>query len=153
MAVRFCKTCGYVHGYFKECPIENKWLENRYTYEDFRRRARKCEFLETRASSGWHTCLHSNNPTAIGVRVCSVEHCPTIKEKNINRVCKICYGIIDGYVDNDNTTPNSHCECFGRVVPVDHFVLVIAANVDNERLDDVAFREFVRNTLRIVDYR
>jgi hypothetical protein len=36
-------------------------------------------------------------------------------------------------------------------VPATHFVQTLAANVDNEKLDDAAFREFVRNTLPIVE--
>ena len=37
-----------------------------------------------------------------------------------------------------------------RVVPADSFVETLAANVDNDKLDDAAFRQFVRNTLPIV---
>lgn len=39
-----------------------------------------------------------------------------------------------------------------RTVPADNFVATIAANVDNTKLDDAAFREFIRNTLPIVQY-
>lgn len=35
-------------------------------------------------------------------------------------------------------------------IPARHFVKTLAANVDNEKLSDEAFREFVRNTLPIV---
>jgi hypothetical protein len=37
-------------------------------------------------------------------------------------------------------------------VPADNFVATVAANVDNGRLEDEDFREFVRNTLPIVKY-
>jgi len=36
-------------------------------------------------------------------------------------------------------------------VPSKHFVQTLAVNVNNEKLDDAAFREFVRNTLPIVE--
>lgn len=39
-----------------------------------------------------------------------------------------------------------------RKVPADHFCGTLAANVDNAKLTDAEFREFVRNTLPIVDY-
>lgn len=39
-----------------------------------------------------------------------------------------------------------------RTVPAEHFMATIAANVDNTKLDDAAFREFIRNTLPIVEY-
>ena len=39
-----------------------------------------------------------------------------------------------------------------RVVPAGHFCGTLAANVDNEKLTDAEFREFVRNTLPIVDF-
>ena len=35
-------------------------------------------------------------------------------------------------------------------IPAEHFVATLAANVDNLKLDDKGFREFVRNTLPIV---
>lgn len=35
-------------------------------------------------------------------------------------------------------------------IPARHFVKTLAANVDNEKLTDEAFREMVRNTLPIV---
>lgn len=35
-------------------------------------------------------------------------------------------------------------------VPALNFVRIIAANIDNEELSDTDFREFVRNTLPIV---
>jgi hypothetical protein len=37
-------------------------------------------------------------------------------------------------------------------VPAGHFMATIAANVDNAKLSDADFREFIRNTLPIVDY-
>lgn len=40
-----------------------------------------------------------------------------------------------------------------RVVPADSFVETLAANVDNDKLDDAVFRQFVRNTLPIVIVR
>jgi hypothetical protein len=38
------------------------------------------------------------------------------------------------------------------VVPASNFVATVAANVDNEKLADDGFREFIRNTLPIVIY-
>lgn len=35
-------------------------------------------------------------------------------------------------------------------IPARNFVKTLAANVDNQKLSDEAFREFVRNTLPIV---
>lgn len=40
----------------------------------------------------------------------------------------------------------------GRTVPAEHFMRNIAANVDNEKLSDAEFREFIRNTLPIVQF-
>lgn len=37
-------------------------------------------------------------------------------------------------------------------VPASNFVGTLAANVDNEKMSDVEFRQFVRNTLPIVEY-
>ncbi len=37
-------------------------------------------------------------------------------------------------------------------VPATNFVSTMAANVDNAEMSDAAFRQFVRNTLPIVDY-
>lgn len=37
-------------------------------------------------------------------------------------------------------------------VPAEHFMGTIAVNVDNGKLSDAAFREFIRNTLPIVVY-
>jgi methyl coenzyme M reductase subunit D len=37
-------------------------------------------------------------------------------------------------------------------VPAENFMATIAANVDNEKVSDEDFREFIRNTLPIVDY-
>jgi len=39
-----------------------------------------------------------------------------------------------------------------RTVPASNFVGTLAANVDNQKLSDAEFREFVRNTLPIVRY-
>lgn len=39
-----------------------------------------------------------------------------------------------------------------NMVPADHFMGTIAVNVDNEKLSDADFREFIRNTLPIVEY-
>ena len=39
-----------------------------------------------------------------------------------------------------------------RTVPADSFVATVATNVDNEKLSDKKFREFVRKTLPIVIY-
>jgi len=36
-------------------------------------------------------------------------------------------------------------------VPATHFVTQLQANIDNDKLTDKAFREFVRNTLPIVE--
>jgi len=41
-------------------------------------------------------------------------------------------------------------------IPAEHFVKTIAANANNDELDDKAFRQLVRNTLPIVkggDYK
>ena len=40
-----------------------------------------------------------------------------------------------------------------RVVPAKNFMATIAANVNNKRLTDKEFREFIRNTLPIVIYQ
>jgi hypothetical protein len=37
-------------------------------------------------------------------------------------------------------------------VPAENFMATIAANVDNPKLTDADFREFIRNTLPIVIY-
>ena len=37
-------------------------------------------------------------------------------------------------------------------IPATHFVQTLSVNVDNKKLSDADFREFVRNTLSIVDY-
>jgi len=39
-----------------------------------------------------------------------------------------------------------------KKVPADNFVGTVAANVNNDKLTDAQFREFIRNTLPIVDY-
>ena len=38
-----------------------------------------------------------------------------------------------------------------RKIPATHFAATVAANVDNTKLSDAEFREFIRNTLPIVD--
>jgi hypothetical protein len=38
------------------------------------------------------------------------------------------------------------------MVPAKNFLTTLAANVDNKKLTDEQFREFVRNTLPIVDF-
>lgn len=40
-----------------------------------------------------------------------------------------------------------------RTIPAENFMATIAANVDNENIDDKTFREFIRNTLPIVIYK
>jgi hypothetical protein len=40
----------------------------------------------------------------------------------------------------------------GRTVPASNFVGTMVANVDNEKMSDADFRQFVRNTLPIVVY-
>ncbi len=37
-----------------------------------------------------------------------------------------------------------------RTVPAENFMATLAANIDNERLSDEAFRAFVRNSLPVV---
>ena len=39
-----------------------------------------------------------------------------------------------------------------RQVSAKNFVATIAANVDNDKLSDKDFRDFIRNTLPIVEY-
>jgi hypothetical protein len=39
-----------------------------------------------------------------------------------------------------------------RTVPADSFMATIAANVDNKKMNDKEFRQFIRNTLPIVIY-
>lgn len=42
---------------------------------------------------------------------------------------------------------------FNKVlIPATSFVDTMSANVDNEKMSDSDFRQFVRNTLPIVDY-
>ena len=43
------------------------------------------------------------------------------------------------------------CESYKKVIPPRHFVETLLANVNNEKLTDAEFREFVRNSLPIVD--
>jgi len=38
----------------------------------------------------------------------------------------------------------------GHLVPAGNFILTVNANVDNEKLSDAQFREFVRDSLPIV---
>jgi hypothetical protein len=40
-----------------------------------------------------------------------------------------------------------------NMVPAEHFMATIAVNVDNEKLSDADFRQFIRNTLPIVQYK
>lgn len=40
----------------------------------------------------------------------------------------------------------------GRTVPAEHFLKTLEVNINNERLSDAEFREFVRTTLGIVKY-
>jgi hypothetical protein len=37
-------------------------------------------------------------------------------------------------------------------IPAEHFCTTLAANVDNDKLSDADFRQFVRNTLPIVNF-
>jgi len=37
-------------------------------------------------------------------------------------------------------------------VPAENFMATIAANVDNKRITDEQFRDFIRNTLPVVEY-
>ena len=37
-----------------------------------------------------------------------------------------------------------------RTVPAEHFMFTLEENVDNEKLSDKDFRQFVRNTLPII---
>lgn len=39
-----------------------------------------------------------------------------------------------------------------RTVPAENFMATIAANVDNKRITDEQFRDFIRNSLPIVEY-
>ena len=39
-----------------------------------------------------------------------------------------------------------------NMVPAEHFMGTIAANVDNKKLSDADFRQFIRNTLPIIQY-
>ena len=39
-----------------------------------------------------------------------------------------------------------------QIVPAESFVAVLAANVDNQKLSNEQFRQFVRNTLTVVIY-
>ena len=39
-----------------------------------------------------------------------------------------------------------------RIVLADHYVEVIAENIDNQKMTDKEFREFIRNTLPIIQY-
>jgi len=46
---------------------------------------------------------------------------------------------------SDNKTPNNW------KVPAKNFIGTVMANVDNDKLSDADFREFIRNTLPIVE--
>jgi hypothetical protein len=37
-------------------------------------------------------------------------------------------------------------------IPAEHFCTTLAVNVDNDKLSDADFRQFVRNTLPIVNF-
>ena len=41
----------------------------------------------------------------------------------------------------------------GRTVPAENFVGTIEVNVDNKKLSDAKFRQFIRDTLPIVIYK
>ena len=40
-----------------------------------------------------------------------------------------------------------------RTVPAENFLATVAINVDNDRLTDAQFRQFIRNSLPIVIYQ
>lgn len=44
-------------------------------------------------------------------------------------------------------------ELQGRTVPADHFAGFVAANVDNAKLTDAEFRNMLRDTLPLVEYK
>ena len=56
------------------------------------------------------------------------------------------YSWYDWHMKNDTKFPSE------RRVDSENFCATLAANIDNENLSDVDFREFVRNTLPIVKY-
>ena len=37
-------------------------------------------------------------------------------------------------------------------VPAKHFLTTVSVNVDNKNLSDAQFREFIRNSLQVVDF-
>ena len=37
-------------------------------------------------------------------------------------------------------------------IPAEHFMTTVAANVDNEKLTDAEFRQFIRNSLPVVKF-
>lgn len=39
-----------------------------------------------------------------------------------------------------------------RTVPASNFMATVAANVDNLKMTDAAFRQFIRNSLPVVEY-
>lgn len=39
-----------------------------------------------------------------------------------------------------------------RTVPAGNFLATVAANVDNEKLSDADFRQFIRNSLPVVEF-
>ena len=39
-----------------------------------------------------------------------------------------------------------------KALPAEHFALLLSKNVENKKLSDKDFRDFVRNTLPIVNY-
>lgn len=61
----------------------------------------------------------------------------TIMEKNYGNGWKVIYP--------EDTIPEP-------VIPSENFVQTIAANIDNQKVSDSEFREFIRNTLPIVIY-
>jgi len=61
---------------------------------------------------------------------------------------------MEGYNDNVSCRPEKveKVKSIVRTVPAENFMATIAANVDNEKVSDEQFREFIRNTLPIVQY-
>jgi hypothetical protein len=57
-----------------------------------------------------------------------------------------------GYTHSEAQAEVDGEEVMERTVGASHFVGTLAANVDNEKIGDAGFREFIRNTLPIVIY-
>jgi len=57
-----------------------------------------------------------------------------------------------GYNNNVKPKKIEKVKSIVRTVPAENFMSTIAANVDNENVSDEQFREFIRNTLPIVQY-